>query len=175
MPRQTDDQLEGSGGLFDLLLGNKDTREEALRLLKKAKPDMNIPEIDLADKVNATITARSVEDKNTITALESKVLQMEVSKRLDDQRASVVAKGIVTADEIPAVEKLITDMGFPNYETAARYYFAQKQLAPPTPASYHERAFQSLPENFIKDPSGAADKLAHEMVDQMNPNHILRH
>lgn len=161
--------------LLKELLNNPATRKDTLKLMKKAKPDMAIPELEIEESTAAAITAARAEDKNRIDALESKLLQSQVEKRLEDQRRDVVAKGIVSADEIPAVEKLITDMGFPNYETAARYFFAQKQLAPPTTATYYKKPFESLGVDFIKDPAGSADKIAHEMVDQYNPNHILRH
>jgi hypothetical protein len=144
--------------LMQTLAESPDTREDILRLTKKVKPGLNIPEIDLKDSTNLALQQVRQENEKIRAELKSRDAQAELEKR----RKTLVKKGLVSnEDDIEAVEKIMIEKGIPNHETAAEYHQFMKQAAKPTPTGYNPSAVRQFDlGKFWKDPRGAAQQEA---------------
>jgi hypothetical protein len=152
---ETRDEL---ASLMQTLTESPDTREESLRLIKKVKPGLNIPEIDIKDSTNLALQQVRQENERIRAELKSRDAQAELEKR----RKTLVKKGLVSnEDDIEAVEKIMIEKGIPNHETAAEYHQFMKQAAKPTPTGYNPSAVRQFDlGKFWKDPRGAAQQEA---------------
>jgi hypothetical protein len=154
--------------LGKLLLGNPEVRREAQRLAKKANPALQIPEIELEDRVTAERTERLASEKK----LEEALMGERVARRKSERDAQIVAAGF-TVEEI---EKIIVDEKC-SYETALKIAAMMRQTAEPTPPDVRHGTAPGEPINLRPgedwkklDRSGAKTlglKLAHEMVDDL--------
>ena len=70
------------------LAENPSTRKEFLRLTKKAKPDMTIPEIDIEDRTNIAIDASDARVRQLEARIQEKEALEDLERRRD--RKSVV-------------------------------------------------------------------------------------
>lgn len=110
------------------LADNKDTRGGFLKLVKTQNPSLNIPEIDIPDSVNAQLKI----ERDKVAALENRFIEDDVRRNIEHKRNVIMGKGIA-ANEVSEVEKLMTERGIVNHETAAEFYLAQRRMATPTP------------------------------------------
>lgn len=124
------EEVQQMAATYQGLLNNPKTREVALRLTKVHNPALSIPEIEVKDATAAALKSR--DDK--IAELEQKQLQQEARERIERERASLRDQGF-DADQIAAIEKVMTDEQIPSYKTAATYYRNAQQVAQPTPAT----------------------------------------
>jgi hypothetical protein len=116
------------------LAENPVTRKEFLRLTKKAKPDMPIPELEIEDKTDSALEMMRKENEE----LRSKFQEKEAREELQNRRNKLKSKGLVEKDEdIAEVEKIMLEKGMTNHETAAEYWQWMKQSAQPTPSGYN--------------------------------------
>lgn len=119
--------------LFNSLLNSPDTREDALRLVKKANPTMPIPELDSTSKLEA----RLAEERKAREDLEKKVQEDQIRDRIDRERARCMKKYELTEAEISEIETTIMmdkEAPIPHYDAACKVYKASKVQATPTPA-----------------------------------------
>lgn len=140
-------QTEGSHALFEQLTRNPETREMLQRAMKKANPNLVIPEIDASDKVLAAVA----EERKAREKLENEIRERDVRERIERQRAEVKSKYKLTDSDVTEVEKLMLDKEnpIPTYDAAARVYVASRTPSTPTPASLaHDRTFQ-MPEKDV--------------------------
>lgn len=144
--------------LMQTLADSPDTREDILRLTKKVKPNLNIPEIDLKDKTNQELEKIRQENESLRNEFRARDAQAELDKR----RKALVKKGLVSSeDEIDAVEKVMLEKKISDHETAAEYHRFMKEAAKPTPTGYNPSAIRGLNlQQFWKDPRGAAQQEA---------------
>jgi len=153
--------------LAQTLAENPDTRKDFLRMTKKVKPGMPIPELDIEDHTNRAITASD----QRVQALEAKLREKEAMEELQKRRNNLVKKGLVKEDEIDQVEKVMLEKGISNHESAAEYYEYMKQAAKPTPTGYKPSAIKGLNLGaFWKDPRSAArNEAANALADLRKP------
>ena len=73
------------------LSDNPDTRKEILRLTKRVKPGLVIPELDIEDHTHTAVSAanKRVED------LEAKMREKEALADLDSRRMKLIKKGLI--------------------------------------------------------------------------------
>jgi hypothetical protein len=138
--------LEAKAGFFDAINKNPETRESTLRMLKKVKPDLNIPEIDAKDAVMAAVGKQG----ETIEALERKLMEREARDNVRERRLAIRDKYRLSDEDVTRVEQLMVDEKEANltHDMAARLYRAQQQSAPATPASFSPPSYQ-MPEKDI--------------------------
>ena len=92
--------------LLQELSNNPSTRKEVLRLTKKVRPDLNIPELEIEDKVEKR--ASSAEER--VQSLESKLREREALDDLKQRRESLMKKGLINNEEdISEVEKIMLE------------------------------------------------------------------
>lgn len=124
------EEVQQMAATYQTLLNNPQTRDMALRLTKHVNPALSIPEIELKDATAAALKSRD----EKIAELEAKQLAQEARDRIDRERRALRDEGF-SADEITAVEKVMTDEHIPSYATAATYFRNARQVAQPTPAT----------------------------------------
>lgn len=151
---------------------NPATRKDFLRLTKKAKPDMPIPELEIEDKTDSAIELMRKENQE----LRSKWQEREAIDELEKRRSKLKAKGLVERDEdIAEVEKIMLEKGMTNHETAAEYWQWMKQSAQPTPSGYNPNPMTKFDlGKYWKNPvQGARDEAAKALNElRKNPRPI---
>lgn len=158
--------------LANQLAHNPDTRKEFLRLTKKAKPDMPIPELEIED-----YTRSAVEKSNErVAQLEAKLREKDAMDELNLRRSKLKSKGLIDKDEdIEEVEKVMLEKGITNHEVAAEYWKWMQQSAAPTPTGYNPSAINKFDlSKYWKNPvAGARDEAAKALNElRKNPKPI---
>jgi len=159
--------IEELAALSKRLSEDPTTRKEFLRLTKKVHPDLPVPEIEIEEQVNRRIAAAD----QKVNDLEQKLRQRDVREELNKRRNALKEKGYVQSDdEILEVEKLMTEKGIANHETAADYWRHMKQAAVPTPG-YPQPVMSRLDvSGFMKNPVGAARETAASALAELRKN-----
>ena len=151
------EQRDELAGLMQQLADTPETRKDILRLTRKIRPGLNVPELDIEDNTNSAISQMRAENE----ALKAKFSQREAVENLENIRRKVVKKGLVSEDEMPEVEKLMLEKRIADHETAAEHYNWMKQAAKPTPTGYNPSAIRQFDlGKYWKDPRGAAQQEA---------------
>ena len=119
------------------MLENPKTRGRALGLVKEVDPSQNIPEIDLPAQFSTMLD----EERTARKKIEDEVRDDRIRREVNERRNIIKGKGIAEAD-VEKVEKLMTERGIVNHETAAEFYLAQQKMAEPTPPAM--AAYQPL-------------------------------
>ena len=122
------------------LSDNPETRSGFLNLVKKANPAANIPEIDLPAKFDSMLAAERTEREK----IQKQLLERDVRDNIERQRSVIMKQGI-SENEVADVEKIMTEQGIVNHETAAKYFLAQKKMATPTPPAGYQATSHQLP------------------------------
>jgi len=148
--------------LMKELAENPATRKEALRLTKKVRPNLPIPELELEDYTEKKVTA--AEDR--VNALEAKLKEKEALTELEKRRSKLVKRGL-SDEEIEEVEKVMLEKKIHDHETAADYFDWMKQAATPTPMGYNPSAMSKFDlSKYWKNPTqGARNEAAQALMD----------
>lgn len=128
------DARDELAALAQQLAESPETRKDFLRLTKKMKPEIPIPELDLED----TVSRATKNSEDRIQQLEAKLKQKEAMEELERRRRVIRDKGLAKDEEdVKSIEKIMLDRGITNHETAAEYHNWMKQAAEPTPSGYN--------------------------------------
>ncbi len=161
---------------------NPETRESTLRLQKKANPQARFPEIDLKDAASAA----SADLQKKIDSQATELIQMRAEQRIRDERSNLAGQGF-SATDIEGIEREMIEAKKTGtvltYESAAKYYKAQKQTAVPTSAPHVTDLNNTMPETalqaFQKGGMRGLKKLTNERVakafDDINAGRIKLH
>jgi hypothetical protein len=151
------------------LMGNPESRLEALRLARKLDPNLKTPELDIHDSIAASEDrARKREEK-----IEGDLMAERVARRQGERNKQITDAGL----EVAAVEAIIVEEKC-SYETAMKLALAEQRSAEPTAGDVRSGNVQGTPieirgdADFRKAGSfgvGAlrklSSKLAGEMID----------
>lgn len=151
--------------LAQTLAENPDTRKEFLRMTKRVKPDLPIPELDIEDYTNQAVN----KSEQRVQALESKLRERDAMEELQKRRNSLMKKGLISNEsEIDDVEKIMLERGINNHETAAEYHAWMKQAAVPTSSGYNPSAVKQFNLGaYWKNPSAAARNEAMNALNDL--------
>lgn len=150
--------------LAQTLAENPNTRKEFLRLTKKAKPDLPIPELEIEDKTNSAID----QIRNENAQLQAKLRERDAMEELERRRQSLIKKGLASEDDIADVEKLMLEKKISDHETAAQYHAWMKQAAVPTSTGYNPSAVKNFNLNaYWKNPTSAARNEAFNALNDL--------
>jgi hypothetical protein len=140
--------------LAQQLAENPATRKDFLRMTKKVKPDLPIPELEIEDYTQRAVN----KSEERVQALESKLRERDAIEELNKRRSSLMKKGLITSeDEVKDVEKIMLEQGITNHETAAQYHQWMKQAAVPTSSGYTASAVKQFDlSKYWKNPAAAA-------------------
>jgi len=151
--------------LAQTLAENPDTRKDFLRMTKRVKPDLPIPELDIEDYTHRAVS----KSEERVQALEAKLREKEAVEELQKRRTSLMKKGLISNEsEIDDVEKIMLERGINNHETAAEYHAWMKQAAVPTSSGYNPSAVKQFDLNkYWKNPSAAARNEAMNALNDL--------
>ena len=151
--------------LAQQLAENPETRKEFLRMTKKVKPDLPIPELELEQ----TVTNAMSQADQRVQQLEAKLRERDAMETLEKRRSALMEKGLIESkDDIKAVEKLMLERGITNHETAAEYHKWMKQAAVPTSSGYNPSAVKNFDLNrYWKNPATAAREEAVKALNEL--------
>jgi hypothetical protein len=143
------------------------TRKDYLKLAKKVMPDLPVPEIEMEEAVNK----RASVAEQRVQQLEAKLRQREVREELTKRRNALKEKGYVQSEEeIQEIEKLMTEKGIANHETAADYWRYMRQSAVPTPGYPQPVMSRMDVKGYMKNPVGAARENAAAALAELRKN-----
>jgi hypothetical protein len=154
--------------LAQQLADNPATRKDFLRMTKKVKPDLPIPELEMEDYTHNAVS----KSEQRVQALEAKLREKEAIEELQKRRESLMRKGLISSeDEVKDVEKIMLERGITNHETAAEFHQWMKQAAVPTSSGYNPSAVKQFDLNkYWKNPVNAArDEAANALRDLRKP------
>ena len=161
------EQRDELAQLMKELADNPATRKEVLRLTKKVRPNLPIPEIELEDYTEKKIS--SAEER--VMQLEAKLREKDAVDELNKRRQAIVKKGLASEDQIDSIEKVMLENGITNHETAAEYWRWMNQAAEPTPSGYNPNPLKGFDlSKFWKDPKMAARNSAAEALAELRKN-----
>ena len=123
------------------LAENPSTRKDFLRMTKKVKPDLPIPELEMQD-----YTEKKMSDmENRLLVSENKLREKDAREELNRRRQSLITKGLARDDaDVEQIEKIMLSKNISNHETAAEYFDWMKQAAEPTPSGYNPSEAESF-------------------------------
>jgi hypothetical protein len=154
--------------LAQQLADNPATRKDFLRMTKKVKPDLPIPELDMEDYTYNAVN----KSEQRVQALEAKLRERDAVEELQKRRQSLMKKGLIASeDEVKDVEKIMLERGITNHETAAEFHQWMKQAAVPTSSGYNPSPVKQFDLNkYWKNPVNAArDEAANALRDLRKP------
>ena len=151
--------------LAQTLAENPETRKDFLRMTKRVKPDLPIPELDIEDYTNKAVNR----SESRVQALEAKLREKEAIEELQKRRQSLRKKGLISNEsEVGDVEKIMLERGITNHETAAEYHQWMKQAAVPTSTGYNPSAVKQFDLNkYWKNPVSAARNEAMNALNDL--------
>ena len=151
--------------LAQTLAENPETRKDFLRMTKRVKPDLPIPELDIEDYTNKAVNR----SESRVQALEAKLREKEAIEELQKRRQSLMKKGLISNEsEVGDVEKIMLERGITNHETAAEYHQWMKQAAVPTSTGYNPSAVKQFDLNkYWKNPAAAARNEAMNALNDL--------
>ncbi len=164
------EQRDELAALARQLAENPETRKEFLRLTKKAKPDMPIPELEIEDSTNTAV--QKAEER--VKALEAKLSEKDAREELEKRRAKIRSRGLQDKD-VEEVEKIMLEKGITNHDAAADYWDWMKQAAQPTPSGYNPNPMTKFDlGKYWKNPvQGARDEAAKALNElRKNPRPV---
>ena len=162
------DARDELAALAQQLAESPETRKDFLRLTKKMKPEIPIPELDLED----TVSRATQNSEQRIQQLEAKLKQKEAMEELERRRRTIRDKGLAKDEEdIKSIEKIMLDRGITSHETAAEYHNWMKQAAEPTPSGYNPGVMNKWDLNaYRQNPVAAArNEAAKALADLRKP------
>ena len=150
------------------LSDNPETRKEILRLTKKVKPGLVIPELDIEEHTHSAVSAAN----KRVEELEAKMREKEALADLEARRMKLIKKGLIQDEsDIEQVEKIMLDKGITNHESAAEYWQWMKKSALPTPTGYNPSAVAKFNLGaYYKNPIMAARDEASKALNELRRN-----
>jgi hypothetical protein len=150
------------------LAENPATRKDFLRLTKRAKPDMPIPEIEIEDSTNRAMQA----SEDRVRQLEAKLQEKEAREELDRRRQKLMKNGKISDEsEIEQVEKIMLEKGITSHETAADYHRWMKEAAVPTSSAFNMNVIDDTARTTLaaywKNPKVAARDEAFKALSEL--------
>jgi hypothetical protein len=141
-----------------------ETRADFLRLTKKVRPDVSMPELDIEDRTNSLLQRSEAR----VASLEAKLHERDAIEKLEKRRSDLMQNGFVSnRDEIQEVEKIMIEKGITNHEAAAEYHKWMKQAAVPTPTGYNPNPMKQFDLSaFRKNPVQAAREVAAQAMTE---------
>lgn len=151
--------------LAQTLAENPETRKDFLRMTKRVKPDLPIPELDIEDYTTKAVN----KSEERVQALEAKLREKEAMEELQKRRQTLMKKGLISDEsEVGDVEKIMLERGITNHETAAEYHQWMKQAAKPTSTGYNPSAVKQFDLNkYWKNPAAAARNEAMNALNDL--------
>lgn len=147
------------------LANNPETATSFLPLVKKARPQQFIPQVDIGNAVRNELEA----ERKKREKLEDEMLRNEVERKRNDTHSRLKAKRGYSDEDIAAVEKLIVERKIGDYETAADFYDFTRKAAVPTSDNIRQSSTYSMPDKdkwFKGNLNKTAVEEAHKALEE---------
>jgi hypothetical protein len=159
--------IEELAALSKRLSEDPKTRKSFLKLAREVNPDLPVPELEMEEIVNSRASAA----EKRVEELENKLRARDVREELSKRRNRLKEQGLAQSDdEILEIEKLMTEKGIANHETAADYWRHMKQSAVPTPGYPSPVMSRMDIKGYMKNPVGAARENAALALAELRKN-----
>lgn len=153
--------------LSERLSSNPKTRNQFLRLAKEVNPELPVPELEMEAMVNERTSAA----ERRVDELEKQLRAREVREELSRRRSKLKETGMAHSDDdVLEIEKLMTEKGIANHETAADYWRHMKQSAVPTPGYPAPVMSRMDIKGYMKNPVAAARENAAAALAELRKN-----
>jgi hypothetical protein len=141
-----------------------ETRADFLRLTRKVRPDVSMPELDIEERTNSMLQR----SEQRVASLEAKLQERDAIANLEARRNNLVTSGLVKSRaDVSEVEKIMLEKGITNHEAAAEYHTWMKQAAIPTPSGYNPNPMKQFDLSaFKKNPVQAARDVAAQAMSE---------
>ena len=141
-----------------------ETRADFLRLTRKVRPDVSMPELDIEERTNSMLQR----SEQRVASLEAKLQERDAIANLEARRNNLVTSGLVKSRaDVSEVEKIMLEKGITNHEAAAEYHTWMKQAATPTPSGYNPNPMTQFDLSaFKKNPVQAARDVAAQAMSE---------
>ena len=151
--------------LMRQLANDPSTRKEALRLTKKLRPDLPIPELEIEDRTNSLLNRA----EQRVASLEAKLQERDAVGELEKRRTNLIKRGLAQNEsDVQEIEKLMLEKKIHDHETAAEYHQYMKQAAVPTPSGYNPNPMKKFDLSaFQKNPVNAAREMAAQALSEI--------
>ena len=148
------------------LAENPATRRDFLKLTKKAKPDMPIPELEIEESTSNAV--QKAEDR--VKALEAKLAERDALEELEKRRSKIRSRGLKD-EEIAEVEKIMLEKGITQHDSAADYWDWMRQASAPTPSGYNPNPINKFDlGKYWKNPVQGARDEASKALNELRRN-----
>jgi len=149
------------------LAENPSTRADMLRLTRKVRPDLPIPELEIEDKLAKHHDAQAKE----LEAMRVERARDKAEQQLKEKRAKLKAERGLGDEDVERIEKVMMEKRIPDHDTAADYDEWMRQAAQPTPTGYKGSPVGHFNLNkFFKNPTQAArEEAAQALSDLRKP------
>jgi hypothetical protein len=159
--------IEELAALSKRLSEDPKTRKSFLKLAKEVNPDLPVPELEMEEVVNQRVSA----SEQRVADLEKQLRAREVRDELNRRRSKLKESGYAQSDDdILEIEKLMTEKGIANHETAADYWRHMKQSAVPTPGYPQPVMSRMDVKGYMKNPVAAARENAAAALAELRKN-----
>jgi hypothetical protein len=169
LPQETRDEL---AKLARDLAENPATRKDFLRLTKKARPNLPVPQIEIEDQVRQELDA----EREARTKLEARLQERDATDELSKRRRKLIDDGKAKDEsEVEQIEKVMLDKKIADHETAADYWNWMQQAAKPSAPVYQQQVLDKNTRQglapYWKNPIAAArDEAAVALNDLRKGN-----
>jgi hypothetical protein len=163
------EQRDELAALAKQLAENPDTRKDFLRLTKKAKPDLPIPELEIEDATHNMLSKAN----ERVEGLEARLRERDARDKLNEARQGLLSSGLAKSNsDIEQIEKVMLEKNIPNHETAAEYWNWMNQSATPTPGTtYNPSTLAKFDlSKYQKNPVAAARDEAFKALNELRKN-----
>ena len=164
LENMTDEQREQAVRLFSFVKQNPDIEKQIRREAKKKHPNMQAPDIDLED----ALQAQREEFREELQKRDRATLDALQSQRRAEYHSKIKSNGLDPKE----IEQVMVDENIANYDTAIKYVRAQKQLAPATAESVSP---MTLPDtkDLWSDKNGFAKRTAFDAINELKSRRVL--
>lgn len=107
------------------LVNDPETRGAYFALMKKKNPGIAIPEVDVRTQMEALVA----QEREKREKLEQDIKDERTRNQVREARANALKTTGLTDADMPEIEKVMTEQGILNHETAARYVKQSRELA----------------------------------------------
>jgi len=165
----SESERNGLAAMHVRMLQDPAVRRDYLRTIKKLNPTFTAPELEIdaameverkaiADREKA-LDERAKKTEDAVAAMAAERAEEKARAAWDQLKRSPIEAGIITAEELPALEKLMKDEGFNStqYMQAAKFMKAQQVMAAPTPGALKpfrmpdNKELKANPKKFFQD------------------------
>lgn len=136
---------------------NPETRKDFLRLTKKARPNLPVPEIEIDERTNRALG----EANDKVSKLEQKLMERDAQEALTQRRQKLIKDGkAADDDEVQQIERVMLDKKIADHDTAADYFRFMREAAKPAAPMYSSQVLDSSTRKgltpYWKNPTMAA-------------------